>query len=168
MRVWRNGRRAGLRGRKLQVRVLSLLLKITGADRNRKGGQFMQRRCTQSTCRRVFRIGASAPVRCPYCGTSYPRLQPDIRASMIPFGYSVRADLTDVSRPQFLAFKRLLSENFVMYCFFGDEPAAFGVELSLREARALCRDFRQQGIRADVITTRDGQRQNLQFFRSAH
>ncbi len=125
----------------------------------------MQRRCTQSTCRRVFRIGTSAPVRCPYCGASYPRVQPDPRAPDIPFGYSVRADFTGISRPEFLEFRRFLSQKFYVHWYFGEEPAAFGEGLSLREAQEICQCFQRQGIRAEVITTWDGQRQHLRFFR---
>jgi len=134
--------------------------------RKQKGGQLMQRRCTQSDCRRVFRIGVSAPVRCPYCGTSYPRVQPDIRGSMIPFGYSVRADFTGISRPEFLEIRRTLLQQFYFPWYSVEEPVAIGEGFSQREAKILCQRFRQQGIRADVITTWDGQRQHLLFFRS--
>jgi len=125
----------------------------------------MQRRCTQSACRRVFRIGASAPVRCPYCGTSYPRVQPDPRAPAIPFGYSVRADFTGMRRSEFPDIRRFFPRHSGWPWYLAGEPAAIGEGLSLREAREICQRFQRQGIRADVITTWDGQRQHLRFFR---
>ena len=122
----------------------------------------MQRRCTQSACRRVFPIGHKAPVHCPYCGTAYPRIQPDPRSPRDTFGYSVRVDLTGMPNvevrsvfPDFRGWPR---------CFRG-QPLAVGCGLSLVDARDYCRRFHSRGISAAIITSWDAQRQHLVFFR---
>lgn len=122
----------------------------------------MQRRCTQSVCRRVFSIGHNAPVRCPYCGAAYPRVQPDPRAARENFGYSVRVDFTDfpnVEIQQFFPMYRAWPRSFRR------QPLAIGNGISQREAWQLCQRFQMAGIPADVITTWDAQRQHLAFFR---
>ena len=126
----------------------------------------MQRRCTESTCRRVFRIGSAAPVRCPYCGTIYPRVQPDSHALQMHFGYSVRADLTGILRAELPDIRQIFPLYSCWPWYIIGEPAAIGEDLSLREARDICRCFQQHGIPADVITTWDGQRQHLRTFRA--
>ncbi|MBQ6719460.1 MAG: hypothetical protein IJN20_03805 [Oscillospiraceae bacterium] len=122
----------------------------------------MQRRCTQSSCRRVFPIGRTAPVRCPYCGTTYPRVLPDPCSAQEAFGYSILADLTNhphvpVSRffPQYQRWPR----------FFWTQPLAVGRYLSLWQAQQICQQFRREGITADVVSTRCAQRQLRPFFR---
>ena len=123
----------------------------------------MQRRCTESTCRRVFPIGHAAPVRCPYCGTSYPRVRPDPRALRETYGYSVRTDFTEMSARE---IQQLVSRcRWPRYICYQSRAVAVGHGLSQREAQALCRRFRLQGIPADMITTWDAQRQHLVFFR---
>lgn len=110
----------------------------------------MQRRCTQSTCRRVFPIGHNAPVHCPYCGTTYPRVQPDPRSPRDTFGYSVRADFTgmpNIEIRQFFPQYRRRSFRFRA------QPLAVCYGVSQREAWELCQRFRISGIPADVITT---------------
>jgi len=122
----------------------------------------MQRRCTQSACRRVFPIGHNAPVQCPYCGTVYPRIQPDSRSPRDTFGYSVRVDFTGMPNVEV----RSVFPDFRGWpCYFRRQPLAVGYGLSLRDAREYCRRFHSRGISADIITSWDAQRQHLVFFR---
>lgn len=127
-----------------------------------KGDDSMQRRCTQSSCRRVFPIGRTAPVRCPYCGTAYPRIQPDPRSAREAFGYSILADFAD--HPH-VPVRRFFPQYQGWARFFWSQPLAVGRHLSLREAQQICQQFRREGIPADVISTRYAQRQYPSFFR---
>lgn len=122
----------------------------------------MQRRCTQSACRRMFPIGHDAPVRCPYCGAAYPRVQPDPRALRDTFGYSVRVDFTGTPGVEVWRF---FPQYRTQYARFRPRQMAIYYGASCREARELCRQFRLAGIPADVITTWDAQRQHLSIFR---
>lgn len=122
----------------------------------------MQRRCTEHTCRRVFPIGHTAPVHCPYCGTAYPRIQPDPRSPRDTFGYSVRADFTGMPAVKIQPF---FPECRAWPRRFPPQPLAVCYGISRREAQELCRRFRAADIPAHVITTWDARRQHLEFFR---
>ena len=122
----------------------------------------MQRRCTQSSCRRVFPIGRTVPVRCPYCGTAYPRVQPDPRSGQESFGYTILADFTAHPRVQ---VRRFFPQYQGWARFFWSQPLAVGRYLSLREAQQICQQFRREGIPSDVVSTRYAQRQLWAFFR---
>ena len=122
----------------------------------------MQRRCTQSACRRVFPVGHNAPVRCPYCGTAYPRVQPDSRSPRDTFGYSVRADFTGMPNVE---IRQFFSQYQRRTFRFRAQPMAVCYGVSRQEAWELCQRFRMAGISATVITTWDAQRQHLVFFR---
>lgn len=124
----------------------------------------MQRRCTEHSCRRVFLIGPTAPVTCPYCGRVYPRVQPDPQAPRISFGYTVRADFTQVRDQAVSIFYRVLSQR-ISFRHTLDQPVAVGNQMTYRDARDLCIRLQRQGVRADVITVRQGQQEHLFFFR---
>ena len=122
----------------------------------------MHRRCTESTCRRFFPIGRSAPVRCPYCGTGYPRVQPDPRAGQDTFGYSVRADFTAMT---FVEIQQIISEFRWQGHYFRPQTVALGYGMSQRDANALCRALRLRGIPADILPTWNARQARMTLIR---
>lgn len=123
----------------------------------------MQRQCTESTCRRDFSIGRTAPVRCPYCGTGYPRVQPDPRASRDTFGYSVRADFTAMS---FVEIQQIISEFRWRGHYFQPQPVALGYGMSQRDAHTLCQALRLRGVPADVLPTWNARQARMMLIRT--
>ena len=49
----------------------------------------MRKKCTNSSCRRIFTAEAVNKVSCPYCGRVYPRITPAPDASDVQTNWSV-------------------------------------------------------------------------------
>ena len=120
----------------------------------------MQRRCTESACRRTFPIGPTAPVRCPHCGKAYPRIVPDFQASRQPDGYTVRLDFTHMTEAE---MRQIFIQNGWRFRWLRPQLMIFGYNLSALDAYGHYRRFRRQGIPAEVIPYREAQRQRLPF-----
>lgn len=120
----------------------------------------MQRRCTQSACRRTFTVGATAPVRCPHCGKAYPRIEPDFRASRQADGYAVRLDFSHMTDAE---MRQIFIQNGWRLRWLRPRMVAFGCKLSARDAYGHYRRFLRQGISAEVLPYREVQRQKLPF-----
>ena len=124
----------------------------------------MTMRCTRSACRRDFQIGAMAPVRCPYCGQTYPRRLPDPAARPQDWGYAVRVlpgampftQLRQLLWEQLPAFRRARVLSAVLQQHFLLDGA-----FTLTEAETLCRTLTRCGLTAQPIGRRHMTRTGL-------
>jgi len=66
----------------------------------------MNKKCTNSACRRTFSVGVQRGGKCPHCGKEYPRLPADIR--QLRGDYIIRVNSYDDRRAGFVrvALKR--------------------------------------------------------------
>jgi len=121
-------------------------------------------RCTRSACRRDFQIGAEAPVRCPYCGQTYPRRLPDPAARSQSWGYAVR--ILPGSMP-FMQLRQLLWEHLPAFrrarvlSAVLQQPFLMDGAFTLTEAETLCRALIRGGLTAQPIQRRHMARTDL-------
>jgi len=117
----------------------------------------MMRRCTQSRCRRQFRITGDGPVRCPYCGHTYPRLQPDSRTRGEAWGFCLRVDPGELSPGgQRRALIRSVPGTTPrqLLCVMPRTVFYLDGDFSLMEAEAVAGRLRRRGMTAQPVSAR--------------
>lgn len=128
----------------------------------------MTMRCTQSTCRREFTPGPTAPVRCPYCGHHYPRAAAGTGVGSVPFGYGLRIEArghTAAQIRQLILREVPVTRAASLWAIDFGQPFLIDLEASLGEAQTLCRRLCALGIGAQVTAGRHMTRSTLPVLR---
>ena len=104
----------------------------------------MRKKCTNSSCRRMFSAKAENKVSCPYCGREYPRLLPGSDRTVVLWnsGYSKLGVIKVVRKYTGLGLrdaKKLVDSA----------PSIVKTGLTSLQAQQICKELREAGATAE-------------------
>ncbi len=104
----------------------------------------MRKKCTNSSCRRVFSVNAESAASCPFCGREYPRLTSDADTVVLQEpGASKLSVIKVVRKHTGLGLKD--SKKLVDFA-----PSIVKTGLTVLQAREICRELREAGATAEA------------------
>ncbi len=105
----------------------------------------MKKRCTNSSCRKEFKVSSEKGSICPYCGMEYPRLIGQSRAVILTKSGSNRLAVIKVIR-RHTGFN--LRQAKTIFDFI---PSLVASGLTLQQALACQRQLREAGSDARIV-----------------